>query len=55
VEEINDQLWKSFEELATRYPHDEGVRITADLARWFREERQRLLQEQSPTDAPDTG
>ncbi len=32
MEEINDQLWRSFEELATRYPHDEGVRITADLA-----------------------
>jgi hypothetical protein len=38
----NDAIWLSFEALAKRYPHDNGVRITADLARWLLEERQRL-------------
>ncbi len=37
-----DELWLSFEALAKTYPHDEGVRITAHLARWLVEERQRL-------------
>ncbi|MGA2710083.1 MAG: hypothetical protein ACLQJ0_30285 [Steroidobacteraceae bacterium] len=37
-----DELWQSFESLAETYPHDGGVRITAHLARWLVEERQRL-------------
>ena len=38
----NDALWLAFEALAKTYPHDGGVRMTADLARWLLEERQRL-------------
>jgi len=37
-----DKLWQAFETLAKQYPHDDGVRITAPLARWLVEERQRL-------------
>lgn len=37
-----DELWFSFNALATAYPRDEGVRITAHLARWLIEERQRF-------------
>lgn len=37
-----DELWLAFEALAKRYPHDDGVRITADLARWLLAERERL-------------
>jgi hypothetical protein len=37
----NDNLWMSFEALAKTYPHDNGVRLTADLARWLLEEQQR--------------
>lgn len=37
-----DELWLAFEALAKTYPHDDGVRITAHLARWLVEERQRL-------------
>jgi hypothetical protein len=37
-----NELWLSFEALANTYPRDEGVRITAHLARWLVEERQRL-------------
>jgi hypothetical protein len=37
-----NELWLSFKALADTYPRDEGVRITADLARWLVEERQRL-------------
>ena len=36
-----DELWLAFEELAKTYPHDEGVRLTAHLARWLVEERRR--------------
>jgi hypothetical protein len=36
-----DELWLSFRALAKTYPHDDGVRITAHLARWLIEERQR--------------
>ena len=32
--EISDKLWRAFEQLASKYPHDEGGRMTADLARW---------------------
>jgi hypothetical protein len=42
MDETNDALWLAFETLAKRYPHDEGVRMTADLTRWLLEERQRL-------------
>ena len=42
VNQTNDGLWLSFEALAKTYPHDDGVRMTADLARWLLEERQRL-------------
>jgi hypothetical protein len=37
-----DELWLSFKALADTYPRDDGVRITAHLARWLVEERQRL-------------
>jgi hypothetical protein len=36
-----EELWLAFEALARKYPHDEGVRITADLARWLVEEHLR--------------
>jgi hypothetical protein len=42
MDETNDALWLSFEALANTYPHDNGVRMTAHLARWLLEERQRL-------------
>jgi hypothetical protein len=42
VNQTNDGLWLSFEALAKTYPHDDGVRMTADLARWLLEERRRL-------------
>jgi hypothetical protein len=42
VNQTNDAIWLAFEALAKTYPHDNGVRITADLARWLLEERQRL-------------
>jgi hypothetical protein len=32
----------AFEALANTYPHDGGLRLTADLARWVLEEHQRL-------------
>jgi hypothetical protein len=35
-----DELWRAFEAAANQYPHDDGVRITADLARWLVTERQ---------------
>jgi hypothetical protein len=38
----NDDLWLAFEALAKTYPLDDGVRMTADLARWLLEERQRV-------------
>ena len=37
-----DELWLSFKALAKTYPHDDGVRLTAHLARWLIQERQRL-------------
>ena len=42
MNQTNDALWLSFEALAKTYPHDNGVRMIADLARWLLEERQRL-------------
>jgi hypothetical protein len=42
MHKTNDAIWLAFEALAKTYPHDGGVRITADLARWLLEERQRL-------------
>jgi hypothetical protein len=41
MHETNDALWLAFEALAKTYPHDDGVRMTADLARWLVEEGQR--------------
>jgi hypothetical protein len=43
-----DELWLAFEALAKTYPHDDGVRITADLARWLVAERQRVQIPVSP-------
>lgn len=37
-----EKLWLAFETLASTYPHDDGVKLTAHLARWLIEERQRL-------------
>lgn len=42
MDKTNDDLWLAFEALAKTYPHDNGVRMTADLTRWLLEERQRL-------------
>jgi len=42
MHQTNDAIWLSFEALAKTYPRDNGVRITADLARWLLQERQRL-------------
>jgi len=42
VNNTDDALWLAFEALAKTYPHDDGVRITADLARWLVDERERL-------------
>jgi hypothetical protein len=42
MNQTSDELWLSFEALAKTYPHDAGVRITAHLARWLVDERQRL-------------
>jgi hypothetical protein len=41
MDESNDAVWFAFEALAKACPHDDGVRLTADLARWLLEERQR--------------
>jgi hypothetical protein len=35
MDETNDALWLAFEALAKTYPQDDGVRMTADLARWL--------------------
>ena len=37
----SDNLWLAFQDVARTYPHDEGVRLTADLARWLLLERKR--------------
>ena len=42
MNKTNDALWLAFEALGKTYPDDGGVRMTADLARWLLEERQRL-------------
>jgi hypothetical protein len=42
MDQTNEDLWLAFEALAKTYPHDHGVRMTADLARWLLEEQQRL-------------
>jgi hypothetical protein len=42
MNKTDDSLWLSFQALAKTYPHDNGVRMTADLARWLLEERQRV-------------
>jgi hypothetical protein len=48
MHKTNDALWFAFEVLAKTYPHDDGVRMTADLARWVVEERQRQRLPASP-------
>lgn len=47
MDDINDNLWRAFEQLANNYPDDDGVRMTADLARWLREAREQLQRQQS--------
>jgi hypothetical protein len=42
MNKTDDALWLAFTELAKTYPQDRGVRLTADLARWLLEERQRV-------------
>src|ERR1700723_302731 len=42
MHKTNDALWLAFEALAKTYPHDDGVRMTAELSRWLLEQRQRL-------------
>ncbi len=42
MNKTDDALWVAFEALAKTYPHDDGVRMTAHLARWLVEERERL-------------
>lgn len=42
MDQTPNELWLSFKALADRYPHDDGVRVTAHLARWLIQERQRL-------------
>ena len=41
MHQTNDATWWAFEALAKTYPHDGGVRLTADLARWLLEESER--------------
>jgi hypothetical protein len=41
MKKTNDAIWLAFEALAKRYPHDGGVRLTADLTRWLVQELQR--------------
>ena len=41
MNETNDAMWLAFGALAKSYPHDCGVRITADFARWLLKECQR--------------
>jgi len=41
MNQTNDAVWLAFEALAKTYPRDGGVRMTADLARWLLDERQR--------------
>jgi hypothetical protein len=48
MHETNDALWLAFEALAKTYPRDDGVRMTADLARWVVEEHQRQRLPASP-------
>ena len=40
MDQTPNELWLSFKALANTYPRDEGVRITAHLARWLVKERQ---------------
>jgi len=41
MDQTPNELWLSFKALANTYACDEGVRITAHLARWLLEERRR--------------
>lgn len=49
MNETNDALWLAFETLASTYPPDIGVQMTADLARWLVEEGQRQQLTAQPT------
>ena len=49
MSETNDALWLAFEALARAYPHDGGVRMTADLGRWLVEEHERHQVRTPPT------
>jgi hypothetical protein len=49
VHKTNDAVWFAFEALAKTYPDDNGLRMTADFARWLLEERQRLRLATPPT------
>jgi hypothetical protein len=42
MDQTPNELWLSFKALANSCPRDEGVRLTAHLARWLVEERQRF-------------
>jgi hypothetical protein len=48
MDNIDDQFWRPFAQLAEQYPDDHGLRMTSDLARRFGEEWQRVLG-RSPT------
>jgi hypothetical protein len=42
MNKTDDAVWLAFQALAETYPHDNGMRMTADLSRWLLQERQRL-------------
>jgi hypothetical protein len=42
MNKTGDAVWLAFQALAETSPHDNGMRMTADLSRWLLEERQRL-------------
>jgi hypothetical protein len=43
VDNIDDQFWRAFAHLAEQYPHDPGLRMASDMARWLGEEWRRVL------------
>ena len=49
MDDVDDTLWQSFERLANQYPHDHGVRMTSDMARWLTQERLRCQAQQAST------
>jgi hypothetical protein len=42
---IDDDRWKAFKRLAETYPDDQGIRMTADLARWLEEHYHHIASE----------